>query len=165
MVWSSINKKPSLSKEGKNGVLVWLIAILLSSYMVIALFARPLVPVLRSPMLVIHVSVICIAYILLIVSLVKRNLLRMAVYLLAAGIFLGAVWANISWGTYWSWDPKESWALVTLIIYSLPLHSESLPWFKSQKHYRIYSVVALLSLLMTYFGCNYLLSGMHSYIN
>lgn len=122
-----------------------------------------LMPVLHSPWLSIHVSVIMMSYALLVLSFVDRRLLEPAVFLLAAGIFLGAVWANVSWGTYWSWDPKESWALITLIVYSLPLHSQSLPWFNSIRNYRIYSVVALCCLLMTYFGVNYLLGGMHSY--
>ena len=100
---------------------------------------------------------------LLVVSIVRREALRPAVFLLATGIFLGALWANVSWGTYWSWDPKESWALVTLLVYSLPLHQESLPWFRSMRNYRLYSLLAMASLLMTYFGVNLLLGGMHSY--
>ncbi len=123
----------------------------------------PLMPVLHSPWLSAHVSIIMMSYALLGLSIVKRRLLPLAVCLLAIGIFLGAIWANVSWGTYWSWDPKESWALVTLIIYSLPLHEESLPWFRSERNYRLYSILGLLSLLMTYFGVNYLLGGMHSY--
>lgn len=157
------NKSP-LPRRGW-GRLLWPVAILLSGYMIVSLMGRPLVPVLRSPMLAIHVGVICLSYILLIVSIVNRRVLRTAVYLLTAGIFLGAVWANISWGSYWSWDPKESWALVTLIVYSLPLHQQSLPWFRSDRNYRIYSVLALMCLLMTYFGVNFLLGGMHSYLN
>ena len=123
----------------------------------------PLMPVLHSPWLSAHVSIIMISYALLALSLVERALLRPAVMCLAAGIFLGAVWANVSWGTYWSWDPKESWALVCLIVYSIPLHQESLPWFRKDAHYRLYSLLALACLLMTYFGVNYLLGGMHSY--
>lgn len=123
----------------------------------------PLMPVLHSPWLSAHVSIIMISYALLALSLVERSLLRPAVLCLAAGIFLGAVWANVSWGTYWSWDPKESWALVCLIVYSIPLHKESLPWFRKDSHYRLYSLLALACLLMTYFGVNYLLGGMHSY--
>lgn len=123
----------------------------------------PLMPVLHSPWLSAHVSIIMMSYALLIISFVERRLLRLAVFLLAAGIFLGAVWANVSWGSYWSWDPKESWALVTLLVYSIPLHAESLPWFRSTRNYRLYSVFSLLCLLMTYFGVNYLLGGMHSY--
>ena len=135
----------------------------MASYMVVSISRGPLLPVLRSPFLVVHVGTIMLSYILLVTSIVRRNLLRPAVFLLAVGIFLGAVWANVSWGTYWSWDPKESWALVTLLIYSLPLHEKSLPWFRSMRNYRIYSLLALASLLMTYFGVNFLLGGMHSY--
>ena len=134
----------------------------MASYMVIAICQSPLVPVLRSPFLFVHVGTIMLSYILLVTSIVRREVLRPAVFLLAVGIFLGAVWANVSWGTYWSWDPKESWALVTLLIYSLPLHEKSLPWFRSTRNYRIYSILALASLLMTYFGVNFL-GGMHSY--
>ncbi len=123
----------------------------------------PLMPVLHSPWLSAHVSTIMLAYTLLVMSFFQRRLLRWAVGLLAIGIWLGAVWANVSWGAYWTWDPKESWALVTLIVYSIPLHTESLPWFRSTRHYRLYSLLALATLLMTYFGVNYLLGGMHSY--
>lgn len=123
----------------------------------------PLMPVLHSPWLSAHVSVVMLSYALLVLSIVDRRLLRPAVCLLSVGIFLGAVWANVSWGTYWSWDPKESWALVTMLVYSVPLHTESLPWFRDIRHYRLYSLFALACLLMTYFGVNFLLGGMHSY--
>ena len=136
---------------------------IMASYMVIAICRSPLVPILRSPYLFVHVGTIMLSYILLVVSIVRRQVLRPAVFLLATGIFLGAVWANVSWGTYWSWDPKESWALITLLVYSIPLHNKSLPWFNSIRNYRIYSLLALACLLMTYFGVNFLLGGMHSY--
>ena len=84
-----------------------------------------------------------------------------SVALLSAGIFVGAVWANISWGSYWSWDPKETWALITLMVYSVPLHG--LPRTDSPRAYHIYIFLALLTVLMTYFGVNYFLSGMHAY--
>ncbi len=122
-----------------------------------------LVPVLRSSWLIPHVTCVMTGYVLLVISFFRRQLLRYAVSLLAIGIFLGAVWANVSWGAYWSWDPKESWALITLLVYSIPLHSDSLPWFRSERNYRLYSLLALATLLMTYFGVNYLLGGMHSY--
>ncbi len=146
-------------------VALFLVGVLLASYMVISIAFRPLMPILRSPLLFVHVGTIMISYILLVVSMLKRSLLRVAVFFLAAGIFLGAMWANVSWGTYWSWDPKESWAIITLIVYSLPLHEKSLPWFRSTRNYRIYCVLCILCLLMTYFGVNYLLGGMHSYAN
>ena len=175
MVWVSIKRAKGKRKKAKDERILSTLNSKLStlflafcgtamaSYMVIVICMRPLVPVLRSPFLFVHVGTIMLSYILLVVSILRRSLLRPAVFLLATGIFLGAVWANVSWGTYWSWDPKESWALVTLIIYSLPLHQESLPWFRSERNYRLYSLLALASLLMTYFGVNFLLGGMHSY--
>ena len=144
-------------------ILLTFCGIAMASYMVIAICRSPLVPILRSPFLVVHVGTIMLSYILLVVSILRRKVLRPAVFLLATGIFLGAVWANVSWGTYWSWDPKESWALITLLVYSVPLHSKSLPWFNSMRNYRIYSLLAFACLLMTYFGVNFLLGGMHSY--
>lgn len=94
---------------------------------------------------------------------VSRLLLYPAVWFLGVGIFLGAVWANQSWGSYWSWDPKETWALVTLLIYALPLHSRSLGVFRRPLLLHAYLLGAFLSVLMTYFGVNFLLGGMHSY--
>ena len=89
-----------------------------------------------------------------------------ALTFLGYGIFIGAIWANLSWGTYWSWDPKETWALITLMIYAVPAHKS----FSNQhyKHrafffYHLYMVLAFLAILMTYFGVNYFLGGMHSY--
>ena len=169
MVWVSVTKRQQKSHDEHHRA-SWLPTLLLAlcgtamaSYMVIALCMRPLVPILRSPFLFVHVGTIMLSYILLVVSLLRREVLRPAVFLLATGIFLGAVWANISWGTYWSWDPKEAWALVTLIAYSLPLHQKSLPWFQSMRNYRIYSLLAFATLLITYFGVNFFFGGMHSY--
>ena len=73
------------------------------------------------------------------------------------------MWANQSWGSYWSWDPKETWALVTLLIDALPLHSRSLGVFRRPLLLHAYLLGAFLSVLMTYFGVNFLLGGMHSY--
>ena len=84
-------------------------------------------------------------------------------FLLTVGVFIGAIWANVSWGTYWSWDPKEVWALITLIIYALPLHRQSLPRFGKPMFFHVYCIVAFLSVLITYFGVNFILGGMHSY--
>ena len=178
MIWVSVKnrRKPStincqLSTDSKlstlnsklSTVLLALCGTIMASYMVIAISRSPLVPILRSPYLFVHVGTIMLSYILLVVSIIRREVLRPAVFLLTTGIFLGAVWANVSWGTYWSWDPKESWALITLLVYSVPLHTESLPWFRSTRNYRIYSILAFACLLMTYFGVNFLLGGMHSY--
>jgi len=147
-----------------------------------------LMPVLNSPLLSIHVMVIMISYALLAFTMLNgitamifmhtkknmeaevKNLQRMsqiilypAIFLLTAGIFIGAVWANVSWGTYWSWDPKETWALITLMIYSITLHTQSLPVFSKPKAFHIYMILAFLSIVMTYYGVNFILGGMHSY--
>ena len=178
MIWVSFKrneklkeKKEKLSKNSQlstfnfqlSTILLAFAGTIMASYMVIAICRSPLVPILRSPYLFVHVGTIMLSYILLVVSIVRREALRPAVFLLATGIFLGAVWANVSWGPYWSWDPKESWALITLLVYSIPLHNKSLPWFNSIRNYRIYSLLAFACLLMTYFGVNFLLGGMHSY--
>lgn len=166
MLWISVRYR-SFKRKSKGWMeyLGWTLGAVFALYMIVPLLSRPLVPVLRHPMLFVHVGAMIVSYCLLIVSAFNRAALRPAVFTLAAGIFLGAMWANISWGTYWSWDPKETWALITLLIYSVPLHSQSLPWLRSTRNYRIYSVFALMSLVMTYFGVNYLLGGMHSYMN
>ena len=144
-----------------------------------------LMPVLQSPLLSVHVMVIMFAYALFgLMALIaiegitahcqgdsrqtaqlaalSQLLLYPAVALIAIGIFIGAVWANVSWGRYWSWDAKETWALITMLIYSAPLHSD-LKWIGKPLHLHIYMLLAFLSVLMTYFGVNYFLSGMHSY--
>ncbi len=143
-----------------------------------------LMPVLASPLLSIHVAVIMIAYSLLaflmlggVMALILRRdhavgqrlhiigqiILYPAVFLLTIGVFIGAIWANVSWGSYWSWDPKEVWALITLIIYALPLHGQSLPMFRKPQFFHGYCVIAFLSVLITYFGVNFILGGLHSY--
>lgn len=121
------------------------------------------IPVLNTWILPIHVSMIVSAYVLLLVSIGVRKMLPIALGLLSMGIFLGAIWANISWGNYWGWDPKEVWALITLMIYAIPVHSATFPAFQSKKFYRTYMIIAFLAVLMTYFGVNLFLSGMHSY--
>ena len=144
----------------------------------------PLMPVLQSPLLSIHVAVIMMAYALLaflmlngVMALALRHnaqqvqrlyvvgqmLLVPAVFLLAVGIFVGAVWANVSWGSYWSWDPKETWALITLVVYAMALHTKSLPCFFRPVFFHAFCVCAFLSVIITYFGVNFLLGGMHSY--
>ena len=141
-----------------------------------------LMPVLRTPLLQVHVISIVLGYFIffsllaigiagLIVSRERSERLRdlstvllyPAVFLLTFGIFLGAVWANISWGNYWAWDPKETWALITLLIYSVPLHQKSLGFLRKPKAFHLYCILAFLSVLVTYFGVNMTLGGMHSY--
>lgn len=141
-----------------------------------------LMPVLQSPLLTIHVALVMIAYALLaIITLIavqhfatsmqphdeermtalSQLLLYPAVALLTMGIFVGAVWANVSWGSYWSWDPKETWALITMMIYAIPLHRSFVTF--TPRRYHLYILLSFLTVLMTYFGVNYFLSGMHSY--
>lgn len=147
-----------------------------------------LMPVLQSPLLSIHVVVIMIAYTLLAFTMLNgltaliirrtrpeaeqeieslyilsRLMLYPAVFLLAAGIFIGAVWANVSWGRYWGWDPKEVWALITMMVYASALHSQSLSRFRCPIFFHAFCIVAFLTVIITYFGVNFLLGGMHSY--
>lgn len=152
-----------------------------------------LVPVLKSYWLTLHVSVITGSYgflglgavlslinMILLVLSDRKNLSRIAstideltvinyrtltlgLYFLTIGTFLGAVWANESWGRYWGWDPKETWSLITIIVYSIVVHSRSIPGMKDVFTFNLISLFAFSSVLMTYFGVNYYLSGMHSY--
>lgn len=152
-----------------------------------------LVPVLKSYWLTLHVSVITSSYgflgmgaitglivmILLTLSnsknhemvsdtvdqltVINYKTLTLGLYLLTIGTFLGAIWANESWGRYWGWDPKETWSLITIIVYSFVLHSRMMPGLKDIYTFNLLSLFAFSSVLMTYFGVNYYLSGLHSY--
>lgn len=131
----------------------------------------PLMPVLASPWLAVHVSLVMISYALLcLVSMlaIVRNLplamrlLPVGLYFLGLGIIVGAMWANVSWGRYWAWDPKETWALVTLLLYAVPLH-RSLGLRKHSLLLRVYLAFAFLAIVMTYAGVNYLPS-LHAYV-
>ncbi len=141
----------------------------------------PLVPVLVSPWLSTHVSFIMIAYAFLAficlngwlglflpreagkLQIFSRILLYPSMFFLGVGIFIGAVWANVSWGRYWSWDPKEVWALITFMVYGVPFHCDSLSWLSRPKYFHLYMVLAFFTVLMTYFGVSFFLGGMHSY--
>jgi len=152
-----------------------------------------LVPVLKSYWLTIHVSVITASYgflalsallgffnlVLTIIKSPKNNLrisqqiseltainersLVIGLYMLTIGTFLGGVWANESWGRYWGWDPKETWALVSVLVYSFIAHMRNIPGLKSKFSFNLASLLAYFSILMTFFGVNYYLSGLHSY--
>lgn len=151
-----------------------------------------LVPVLKSYWLTIHVSVISASYgflglsallgfISLILFALRTSKLKQINYsilemtkinemsmmiglaLLAMGNLFGAIWANESWGRYWSWDPKETWTFVTLVVYTIITHFRFIPHLKSAYTFAVASVVGFSSVLMTYFGVNYYLSGLHSY--
>ncbi|WP_239060650.1 cytochrome c biogenesis protein CcsA [Bacteroides sp. 519] len=151
----------------------------------------PLVPVLKSPWLMIHVAVIMAAYgffgisflfgitnLILLRIKTKTKLLALRIKeltimnemslliglaFMAIGIFVGAIWANESWGRYWGWDPKETWALITLIVYVVATHLRLVKKWDNPFLFNLVSVLAFICVLMTYFGVNYLLSGMHSY--
>jgi ABC-type transport system involved in cytochrome c biogenesis permease subunit len=82
--------------------------------------------------------------------------------MLSAGILTGAVWAHYAWGSYWSWDPKETWSLITWMVYALVLHARLVRGWKG-KRIAILSIVGFLSVIFTYFGVNFILSGLHSY--
>lgn len=151
-----------------------------------------IMPVLQSPLLSIHVSVIMTAFALLSLTFIcgitalllramrgsraaglaaqlaaLRALSQLFYYpamaALAVGIFVGAVWANVSWGTYWSWDAKEVWALITFMVYAAAAHRTSLPMMRRPMPWHVFMVAAFATILMTYFGVNYFLGGMHSY--
>lgn len=96
-------------------------------------------------------------------AVLSRIFLYPALTTMGLGIFIGAIWANVSWGNYWSWDPKETWALITFMVYAVVVHTQSLPVFRRPMVYHTYIVLAFLTILMTYFGVNYFLGGMHSY--
>ena len=147
----------------------------------------PLMPVLSSPLLSIHVMSIMISYSLFAIMMLNgisaeilhrsgnrssdisslenssRIILYPAVFLLVFGIFIGAIWANVSWGRYWGWDPKEVWALITMLIYSAALHTESIRCFRNPMFFHRFCILAFISVLITYFGVNFILGGMHSY--
>lgn len=155
----------------------------------------PLVPVLQSYWLMSHVAIIMIGYVFFalcaltgLFNLVLMNLLSatnrlklqfrireltllnemsmiLGLFFMTAGTFLGAIWANVSWGRYWGWDPKETWALISIVVYALVLHIRFIPLLKGKTDwcFNLLSVVAILSVIMTWFGVNYYLSGLHSY--
>ncbi len=150
-------------------------------------------PVLNSPLLSVHVSIIMLAFALLsltficgltalllhmlalrnghtqfceqteALALLSRLFLYPALAALGFGIFIGAIWANVSWGKYWGWDPKEVWALITFMVYAAAAHVQSLPSMRRPMTYHTFMTLAFLTILMTYFGVNYFLGGMHSY--
>lgn len=152
-----------------------------------------LVPVLKSYWLIIHVAIITASYgflgmgallglanlVLMILRTDKNSdridftikelgyIIQMALivglFMLTIGSFLGGVWANESWGRYWGWDPKETWALVTILVYAFITHMHKIRGFRSSFAISSLSLLGFSSVLMTFFGVNYYLSGLHSY--
>ncbi len=174
-------EKMSQSKTS-GAVLMFIAALLLASVFILMPHQHgaysPLMPALKSPWLTSHVLTAVIAYsaftlgaALAAVQLVKKennediNVYRAAgggFVMLSISIVLGGIWAEQAWGTYWSWDPKETWALVTWIIYAIYLHVyRSKGWKGSNANLMV--VAGFILVLFTFFGVNYLLSGLHSY--
>jgi cytochrome c-type biogenesis protein CcsB len=152
-----------------------------------------LVPVLRSYWLTLHVAVITASYgflglsmfvgILVMIffairnenncgkvsfyidrlSLINELSVTVGLYFLTVGTFLGAIWANESWGRYWGWDPKETWALITILVYAFVAHMRFIPRVQNLFAFNVASIMAFFSVMMTYFGVNYYLTGLHSY--
>ncbi len=100
-----------------------------------------------------------------ILQLTRVNHLTLIVglYFMTAGVFLGGVWANESWGRYWGWDPKETWALITVLVYAFVTHMHRIPGLRGQFAFNMASFISYSSVMMTYFGVNYFLGGIHSY--
>lgn len=154
----------------------------------------PLVPVLKSYWLIVHVAIITSSYgffalsmIIAVISLVfyiisnkstyklhhdttlkelaivSEMSLTIGLFALTVGNFLGGIWANESWGRYWSWDPKETWAFISIMVYAFVLHMRLVPGLRSRWAFHVAAMFAFCSMVMTYFGVNYYLSGLHSY--
>ena len=152
-----------------------------------------LVPVLNSYWLMIHVSVIVGSYgpfalsmilgfvsLLLIVFITRTNKekiknqlseltminelsVTVGLIMLTIGNFLGGMWANESWGRYWGWDPKETWALISILVYAFILHMRLIPKLRGKWLFNLMTILAFASIVMTYFGVNFYLVGLHSY--
>ena len=150
-------------------------------------------PVLNSWWLLVHVSIIVASYgpltlgmilgifaLFLIVFTTKNNKKKMDInikeitvinemavtvglVMLTIGNFLGGMWANESWGRYWGWDPKETWALISIMIYAFVLHMRLIPGLRGRYTFNLWTIIAYASIMMTYFGVNFYLSGLHSY--
>ncbi|ASK29092.1 cytochrome C biogenesis protein CcsB [Chryseobacterium sp. T16E-39] len=154
----------------------------------------PLVPVLKSYWLIVHVAIITSSYgffalsmIIAVISLVfyiisskktykthhdttlkelvivSEMSLTIGLFALTVGNFLGGIWANESWGRYWSWDPKETWAFISIMVYAFVLHMRLVPGLRSKWAFHVATMFAFCSMVMTYFGVNYYLTGLHSY--
>ena len=168
------------------GFLLSGLALMVSSWGQMNPQITPLMPVLLSPWLSLHVSLIIMSYAMFsftvinaitafilyryklkeeieCLTLVSRIILYPATFFLGLGIFIGAIWANQSWNSYWSWDPKEVWALISFMVYALGIHTGSIKKMNHPVFFHVFMFLSFLTILMTYFGVNYFLGGMHSY--
>ena len=195
--WATMLAGMWLSRKSLGGIAATLV--LTSAVLSVAAMSwldpeiTPLVPVLKSYWLTIHVAVIVGSYgflllgaviailnlILMIftsdnnktkvlsnikeLSTISEVILLVGLVMLSVGTYLGGVWANESWGRYWGWDAKETWALVTVLVYSFILHMRLIPGLKSLYAYNFASLFGFATVIMTYLGVNYYLSGLHSY--
>ena len=97
------------------------------------------------------------------ITIINEMAVTVGVVMLTIGNFLGGMWANESWGRYWGWDPKETWALISIMIYAFVLHMRLIPGLRGRYTFNLWTVIAYASIMMTYFGVNFYLSGLHSY--
>lgn len=175
------SRVPGIPRRGKQALAAGGFLLLLLFFFLIArrLLFKPLMPVLRSPLLWVHVLSMIISYTVFgllavngIVGLCwKRHsgllrdfgllVLYPAIFVFMFGIIVGSVWANISWGTYWGWDPKETWSLITLLVYSCAFYGHR--FLRKGWAFHVFAIIAFLFVLVTYFGVNYFLGGLHSY--
>lgn len=184
--------KQSMIILGATGILAWLM-LFVAHMNALDPEITDLVPVLKSYWLMIHVAIITGSYgflglgailglIILIINLflsrhnkkhvlmttkeltyVSEMTIMIGLFMLTIGTFLGGVWANESWGRYWGWDAKETWALASVLVYAIILHFRFIPFLKSQFVFNVASLLAYGSIIMTFFGVNFYLSGLHSY--
>jgi cytochrome c-type biogenesis protein CcsB len=96
-------------------------------------------------------------------TIITEMALTVGIVMLSIGNFLGGQWANESWGRYWGWDPKETWALISIMIYAFVLHMRLIPGLRSRWFFNVMALFAYASIMMTYFGVNFYLTGLHSY--
>jgi cytochrome c-type biogenesis protein CcsB len=97
------------------------------------------------------------------ITIINEMAVTVGLIMLTIGNFLGGMWANESWGRYWGWDPKETWALISIMIYAFVLHMRLIPGLRGRYTFNLWTIIAYFSIMMTYFGVNFYLSGLHSY--
>jgi len=97
------------------------------------------------------------------ITIINEMAVTVGLVMLTIGNFLGGMWANESWGRYWGWDPKETWALISIMIYAFVLHMRLIPGMRGKYTFNLWTIIAYASIMMTYFGVNFYLSGLHSY--
>jgi len=97
------------------------------------------------------------------ITIINEMAVTIGLIMLTIGNFLGGMWANESWGRYWGWDPKETWALISIMVYAFVLHMRLIPGLRGRFTFNLWSIIAYASIMMTYFGVNFYLSGLHSY--